>query len=298
MFRTIRNLFVIALIGVMATSCLKSNSGNEEVVTQQSFSQYIGFVNNKSTGESSSITALGLTLYINYTESTAQVDITGLKIGSSTYPTISLEDISWKSDKAGFVELKAASIVPSANGLQIPTVTNFEGKLVERLFDSLASTNNPEGYWPNLTLHFVMDGQYEVLISSALQIYEGTLVSTSESGATYTNTKPLYTATIDAEKRVLAIRMNSVQFIEGMPAMDIDIPGLPYVVDGTDLKFNSESIVPTIKDTPYPPYTLTEVTGEVELEDGLELQFVCNPPQLGKFTVKIDAPFESKSQSK
>lgn len=292
MFKTIRNLLVFALIGATAASCIKNENGNEDLITQQSFSQYIGFVTDKTTGEISSLTGLGLTLYLNYTSMTAKVEITGLKTGAASYPTLALEDIKWKSEKNGFVEMKAASITPSSNGLLIPTVTNFEAKLVERLFESLASSGNPNGYWPNFTLTFVMDGKYDVLISSSLQIYEGTLESTSESGAKFTTSNPVYTATINAEKRILAIRMNSVQFMEGMPAMDIDIPDVPFTISGTDLRINSQSIVPTIKDTPFPDYTLTDVRGEVELADGLDLEFSCNPKEKGQFRVVIDAPFD------
>ena len=296
MLRTLKNLFAVALIGILFSSCISNDdNGKNEVITQQTFGQYIAMITNTTTGESTSLTNIGITLYLNYTTSKANLEITGLKVGANTYPTIKLENITWKSEKSGFLDMEASVLNPNANGILIPQVTNLDGKLVERLIDSLKGSSNPNGYWPTLTVRFTMDGVYSVLLASSLQIFEGNLVSTSESGAKFTTTTPVYTATIDVEKRILGIRMNSVQFVQGMPAMDIDIPAVPFTVSGSDLVINSESIIPSIGDTPFPDYTLTNLKGEIELEDGLELEFVCNPPKLGAFTVEIDAPFDAKT---
>lgn len=75
----------------------------------------------------------------------------------------------------------------------------------------------------------------------------------------------------DENMESFTLKMNDVKFAEGMPiTIDIALPGVPCEVNGSNVTFDGDTIVPLMGMAPTPAYTFYDITGAIA--DG-ELQF-------------------------
>ncbi len=113
------------------------------------------------------------------------------------------------------------------------------------------------------------DNTEEVLPQGATA-YVGTISVEKNDVQTYSDTNVTFVATVAADNTV-SIEMNGVKFAEGMPALNINVAGIPKVGDD----FTIASIVPTIDEDPMPQYTLTDVDVDFEKGGKMEVDFTC-----------------------
>ena len=92
----------------------------------------------------------------------------------------------------------------------------------------------------------------------------------------------------NSETRRVNITMNSTSFIPQMPAMDIELANVPYVIDGAMAKWEVESITPQIGGVPYGAFPITNLKGSFNFNTGLTMNFDCTPRNMGKYQVAVN----------
>ena len=97
----------------------------------------------------------------------------------------------------------------------------------------------------------------------------------------------------EPEARTVNILMKNCRFVEQMPAMNILLEKVPFTVSGSSANFNIESIVPKIGDTPFPGFTIKNLSGYYDFSTGFVATFQCTPETMPlDFTVNIDCKYD------
>ncbi len=96
------------------------------------------------------------------------------------------------------------------------------------------------------------------------------------------------------DTRRLEISMKQAKFVGNMPMrLDIVLKNIPFTISGTTARWNVDAITPEIGGTPYPAFPITDLAGEYDFGDGLQMKFYCEPApgghSLGYFQVKVEA---------
>ncbi len=77
------------------------------------------------------------------------------------------------------------------------------------------------------------------------------------------------------DKKSFTLDIYKVKFAEAMSvSIDIAIPGIPATVNGDDVTFSGDTIVPLIGVVPSPAYTFSSINGEIK-EGELKFSAVC-----------------------
>ncbi|MDE6120254.1 MAG: hypothetical protein K2F63_00540 [Muribaculaceae bacterium] len=285
MLKTIKNFLAVVMVGLALASC-NNNSEPGEYIVKLPLNNFITMSDDLTDGTKSYGTEVGYEIRFNFTTMKAIVMINKLTLPDGmVYPSLTLADIPIKIEKDGAIKLDGENITPSGNGLlSVPYFDKVEFYFYERLFEDL--------YYPAATFEFVINGKYRMISTYAKQMLYGKLVSESEEGNKFKTSDPYYFFDINPATRTANITLHQVRFVQQMSRpLDIDLKNVPFLMDGEKLKFDLESIVPTIGDSPYPDYVLTNVKGEMDLTEGFSMEFTCNPPKLGRFVVEIEAEY-------
>lgn len=281
-------LFGTALaVAFTLSSC--SDDNNTDTIYEQSFMNCYAIVTDLTSSEPATVsTPVTWKWTTNWTQMTATGTVSGLTIGGSTFPTLTISDVSWSFDQW---------CVASASNPQVslstgtPTnITAFRLAWLDRL-DFGAAIG---GYDPGLTFSFVIDGKYKVEGSRAPLVLAGTTVSTPAEGNAFSTSKAIYSFVPDFSKLLAEIRLANIQFSDMMPQMSLmTFPGIPFTFDndGT-LHFEAESLVPCIGDTPYPNFPITQLTATIRPGKGGEISFVCTFKDV-PYTIHADIDYTS-----
>lgn len=277
----------IILIGSLAVSCNKNESGDKDVITEQSFAGCFSSVSDFSTQGQTLYTGTGYQLRINYTRLTGDLLVSGLKLTSSLqFPDFTIKDIPFKAMNDGWFEFAGTNIVPEIPGFaHVPTFNSVRIRLLQRDIDN--------HYLPAVLIRFEIDGHYVVVSSFEEQVLFGKTESTPIDGNTFTTGETSYLLKLNPAKRTADIVMVGSKFAENMPSFDITLPDVPFAVAGNKIVFSTAALTPSIGGTPYPSFPITNLEGELDLSEGLEMEFNCAPAILpGQlFNVDVDCKY-------
>ena len=286
------NLLVIfALLALTMVSCSDDNKNGNDTIYEQSFMGCFATVTDLQNPTNQTVSkSITMKLTTNWTKSTCELVMTGLSIGSQSYPSLQFTGMSWKN--SGWSEITTANPrVDSASGVA-PMVTEFEFEWLDRI--DLGTSVNVGAYVPALEFSFIIDGKYKVEGSRQPLVFGGTTTAKA-NGNSFTSTKSLYSITLDFENRQAAIRIANAQFAENMPSLGVmEFSGIPFTMaeDGEKIILNCEALVPSISGTPYPDFPITALHGEIEIGDGMDLDFICGFRGV-PYQVEVDVDYTS-----
>jgi len=266
---------VVAFLGL--TAC---NDNDAETITEQTLTDCFEFVNDITTNSQAAYSGVNYKIRLNYTQGKAEITINNLRTPDGTsYPTLSLANIPWSTTGKQII-VKGTDITPA--GATVPvTFSSFNLTYSPRIIENNISA-------PGVGITFTINSRFAVTSANPNQIAFGTTTTTDAQGSSFVGQKTYYTFIFNSETRRVNITMNSTSFIPQMPAMDIELANVPYVIDGAMAKWEVESITPQIGGVPYGAFPITNLKGSFNFNTGLTMNFDCTPRNMGKYQVAVN----------
>ncbi len=290
-FKSIALLFGLLISSLAFTSCESNNEPND-TITEQSFLRCYAVVNDTHINDLAGMTinkSAVIKLTLNWSKSTAKVEMTGITIGGMPYPMITITDLPWKIDNDGWSEISVSNTTAdTATGMPI-TIKNFELEWLDRLdFAEVVGS-----YDPALEFSFVVDNRYTVSGSRAPVVVTGTTISAASPEDSFTNLNSVYFASFDFDQKLANINILNAQFAKGMPALNIDFTKMPMSIDTEGvITIECASLIPEMNNTPQPSFPITDLKAKIVPGDGMDLEFACDFRGT-KYNVKADLDFTS-----
>lgn len=283
------------LYSICATLCLvllgACSSDDDSNYASKTFPGCFAYVNDMPTGATAIYSGVTYQLSIYYGDNKAQLQISGLQLPDGTkFPTMVLKDLRWKMDKYGWYDIEATNVKPSlSNYGKQPEFTTLKVRFCDRYIGGTSS--------PGLAVYYILDSKYSVSSAYSRQTIIGNLVSTDiATGEEYKDNDCTYYLHFNMDTRRLEITMKQAKFVGSMPMrLDIVLKNIPFTITGTKARWSMDAITPEIGGTPYPSFPITDLSGEYDFGDGLDMTFDCEPAPgghaLGKFKVMIDCDY-------
>ncbi|HJA98458.1 MAG TPA: hypothetical protein H9779_02515 [Candidatus Alistipes avicola] len=133
----------------------------------------------------------------------------------------------------------------------------------------------PDGYTFAQENDQLVDGR----MTGNLLFFGTSTVTTIKTGEQFVDDKILFELTED-ENGIIRMLMHETKFAANMPALEMEVPGIPYTCEGKTLHMSVEQTIPEIAGTPYERYVITELGGEVD-NTSFTVTFSC----MGAFKV-------------
>ncbi|MCH5221694.1 MAG: hypothetical protein J1F05_05115 [Muribaculaceae bacterium] len=260
----------VALL-LAANGCNSGSKGDN--IVESAFNNCFAYVSDGDAGQF--IPSLGYQVRINYTARTADVAIIGLKtLDGTTYPTITLTNLPWTyNEQTNWLVVSGRNIKSEISGFSnTPTFDSFTMRLNQRFIGS--------DYVPGLSLEYSLNGN-TVSSSYPKQTCFGVTTSSSEMTGNFRTDETNYYVIFDVEKGTVNITMQSSRFIEQMPALDIELKDIPFTLDGRVASWSVDAITPTISDTPYEDFPITNLVGSFDFGGEYTMEFDCLPKTMG-----------------
>lgn len=271
---------------LLLTSCDDDNKGNQ-TITEQTLPNCFAYVTDIADGPAAYYTGLAYKVRLNYTEPSAEVTVSGLKLTDGTsYPSFTLSGLKFSIDKDGWIVLSGENLQPSGIAASLD-VSRFSMRLYQRIVGS--------AYSPAFSVSMNIDGRYSVSSAFASQACFGITTSKSSSFSTFETKETQYALAFNTETRCVTISIVKAQFMEKMPAMDIVLKNIPFTMRGTTAYFEIDNIVPESNNTPYPAFPISNLKGELDFGAGMDMTFDCTPSMFegAVFNVTADCGFIS-----
>lgn len=282
------SILALSLMLIGISSCSKESSEEgEDTITEHNFESCFAYVKDIDATSGIFINNVGYQVRINSSKYRADIVVTGLtKPDGTYYPTMAIKNVPLKA-RGTWIDIEGNNLVPVIPGFAgVPLIKELKVSICPRLIGTY--------YVPGFCVEMNLDAGFTVLSSYENQLLFGKTTSTNTaSNSSFETTATDYVINIDTKANKMSILMEAAQFITGMPAMDIKLPDMPLTVDGDEIKVSVAEVIPTIKDTPYEQFKLTNVKAEFDPAKGLELEFDCAPATApGSYHVKADCDFE------
>jgi hypothetical protein len=271
----LKTFAVAAMSAFMTLSLPSCNSGDApDTITEQTFQQCYAIVTDTQGLTKSASTPVTIKLTLNWSQLTASATITGLEIGSSTYPMLTISDAKWNAENSGWCYTSTSN--PTAS---LPTgsvsVSDFSFRWLDRLdFATVLS----DTYDPGLAFSFTIDGRYRVVGSRNPIVLCGT-TSTLKAGATepYTTEQSYYSVKLDFSTNKATISIYNCCFADGMPTFDnMTFEGIDFTVADTGvISMSAAQIEPKLATVPQPSFPVTNLSATLTPGSGMTLQYVC-----------------------
>lgn len=287
--KKIFGLLSLILLMAVAQSCNKNNDNpsSNDNVTEHSFDKCFAYVQNISTGVEAYYGNLGYQMHVNSTRMTLDLLITGLKLTDGTaYPNITIKNIPWTLEDNWLV-VKAKDLIPSIEGFgSVPLFNTLEIRYRPRI---IGMSNIP-----GLAIKYNIDTKFSVMSSYSDQLALGVTTSESEKMHTsYETTDVNYYVSFDTDTRRVTVLMQGARFVDGMPAFDIAIPDIPFVIKGTKAVWEATSVLPTIGGVTFATYPISNLKGEFDFGGDFNYEFDCDPePMPGIFHVEAKCTYD------
>ncbi|MDE5682617.1 MAG: hypothetical protein K2I39_00210 [Muribaculaceae bacterium] len=280
MIKTFKVILVAALLAVGMSSCF---GGDDDTTRSASIMNCFASVESFADRQTTGFSGLSYDIKLNYTKGTAEVSINNFKLPDGTsYSSVKLSDMKFSINKEGWIEITQSSILAEAGDTDIQ-LSSVDIRLCDR--------PTSEGSLLGFFARYVVDAKYSVLSASAKQVQFGKTTSTSSAGQ-YETTAVDYVLGFNAVDGAVNILMKNCRFVENMPAMNILLEKVPFTVSGSTASFNVSSIVPKIGDTPFPGFTIENLSGYYDFSSGFVASFKCTPETMPlAFTVNIDCKY-------
>ncbi len=259
----------LLLACVLATSCEKTTSN--ETITEQTLTNCFAYVSDFADGPAAYYSNMGFKVRLNYTKPSADITISGLKLTDGTaYPTFTITDLKFAIDKDGWIVLTGEDITPSIPGVAVsPAIGKFSMRLYQRIVG--------DRYNPAFCVEMTLDRRYTVVSAQSSQICFGTTKSISDTMAPFETKETEYSLSFNIDTRCVNIAVHKAQFMSKMPAMDIVLKNIPFIMQGSKAIFSIDNIVPESNNTPYPAFPISNLKGELDFGSGFDFEFDCAP---------------------
>ena len=272
-------LLPLLLLGMIFTSCNNDDNPQENTsqVTINSSRNYISSINLED-NSLSILPGADYGVLVNFDRQTLQLFVNNLQFDpdkraiSFTLPEIRLDITTngWRIDHDEAIQVQADASTYSVSDIEIDFALRADG-----------SQNI-------VAINYTLDDKYMLTTLFTHNQFIGTTTSTditNPEDAPYSTNQSQYLVMIDNKTKTAELQIAYPKFVEAMPAERVgvlvfkDIP-LTFTQDG--FTFQTSSIVPQIKDTPYPDYTVAELQGHVTAGKSMKLSFECH-----KFNRKV-----------
>ncbi len=282
--KTLKTFLAVALLAFAAVSCV--SSGDPERKTTQTYSSCFNHVLNLGNQSDATFANPSYVMEFDFDTNLAKIEINNAKF-AEMMPAINmtLEGLKWKYNSAGFRTIEATDVVPMVNGeaMEQYILTKFNVAILDRYVYG--------SYEPIVNISYVVDGAFRVVAVPRSIIYVGsTGVVDTAFGTNFTTTAPVYQVVIDQATMTAEINIDKAKFAEAMPPMDMKFKGIAVKVTESGYELAKDSLVPEIASTPYPAYTITNLTGAASWSTGMDLRFTC----ASKFAVTVKLGYVSE----
>lgn len=285
------NFFALfTLLAMTLASCNDDNKGNDTIYEQSFLGCFATVTDLQNPTNQTIAKSITMKLTTNWTQQTCEIMMNGLTVGAQAYSQLNFDNMKWKQD--GWSEITTETPKVSSSTGIAPMVSDFEMKWLDRI--DLAHVSAVGVYTPALEFSFIIDGRYKVVGSRQPLVFGGSTTA-SANGASFTQTKSLYSIALDFENRQASIRIANAQFADNMPSMGMmEFAGIPFTIadEGEDIILDCAELVPSISGTPYPAFPITALRGKLEVGDGLDLSFNCGVRGT-TYTVVVDVDYTS-----
>ena len=285
-------LFVCLGLSVLATSC--GSSGEDETVYKQTIPNCFIYVEDFTSAAAAYYTNVSYEIKLNYTKATAEVLVTNLKLSDgTTYPSMRLSAMPFRIASDGWIEVTADNVVPDKGSYGGDVVfSSFKMRIYQRIVNGK--------YLPAVSFRYTVNQHFSVVSSTPQQLTWGTTTSTDQDGKSFKTTDTYYEVVINTDTRCANIYMNKASFIGSMPALDIVLNNVPFVIAGGRLVFNLDNIIPSIGGVPYNQFPIKNFKGGMEFDKGMNLSFDCEPATVAgsKYEVTADTSYAPVSTNK
>lgn len=241
-------LFLASILTVLMTSCL----GNTKNTVTQDFSPYcLSYVLDTTTGDNVVSSGATYKLVNNFDDGTLDIDISGVKMPNGTYIAFDI-----KGTRYGYNDNGAMSLyVPSSSflaGGETHTVTDLRLEYYSRYLGNQS--------FPMLLLSYMIDSRYFVRVIYNPAYYWGPTTVTDQDGKVFVNTDQtsFYGVQFDLDTKKASFAALGAKFAEGMPSLNMMFKDIEYTMDAYGYKMEKAELTPTIGDTPYPSYKITD----------------------------------------
>lgn len=267
--KKISMLLSLALIASMALVSCNSDTDNSYIIRQEYLSEScFNVVTDPSTGTKDVKTGVSYYFDFNYTDVTAEVSIRNLKIGSTTYPALVLQGLSWKMDEKGWKNITASNVTAVSTGSgSAPVFSTFRLSVLDRVVN--------QEYSPVVMVSYTVDGYSVTTFPRSMSYFGKTNTATGPSAAPYETKDTWYTIKINPEDMTCALAVNQAKFAQAMPSLNMEFPGLDFEFQGTNISVSKDALTPTIGGTPMSAFPISELSGMFNIAGDMNLRFNC-----------------------
>ena len=241
-------LFSVLLLTVIMTSCF----GDSNNTLTQDFSSYCtSYVVDTTTGTTAISNGATYKAKNNIDKGTMTLEVSGLKLPNGTYMAFTLEDQRYIYNEKGAIVINVPSAI-TVMGDMSHTITNLYFEYYSRYLGTQA--------FPMIVMNFTIDYQYTTRVIYNPAYYWGTTTITDQEGNVFTNSEQssFYGVQFDIEKNKAIFGAFNAKFNANMPSMNMTFKDLDYTLSTTSYTVSKDEIIPTIGDTPYPSYKITD----------------------------------------
>lgn len=294
----ISKLLVISMLSasMMAiTSCDKDNAG--ETIYRYPFTSCYAVVTDLSNNNTQTISSpVSISMDANWTTGKAEMTISGIEIGGSSYPAMTTSKTDWQLlDNMTWGEVTGSTVGTLATGAQV-LLSGFKFDWADRadLTAKLIEKDPTLKYDPAVSFSYVIDGKYKVAGARHPFRIAGETTSTPAGGEGFTSNVSLYTVSLDFINKVASIKVQNASFAQGMPLMEMEFPGIAYSIDeNAVVSLSCDALTPTMGGVPMPNYPISDLRATIRPgREKSQLHFVCNFRGL-PFTVEASLDFTS-----
>jgi len=284
--------FVCLGLSLFISSC--TSSSEDDTVYKQTIPGCFIYVEDLTSAASAYYTNVSYDIKLNYTKATAEVLVTNLKLTDGTvYPSLRLSDMPFRIANDGWIEVIADKVKPDKGsfGGEVE-FSSFKMRIYQRIVN--------QSYLPAVYFRYTVNQHFSVVSSTPHQLAWGTTTSTDQDGKSFSTTDTYYEILLNTDTRCATIYMNKANFISTMPALDIMLRDVPFVIAGGRVVIEAANIIPYIGGTPYMQFPITNLSGAVDLEHGFSMSFDCTPATVAGsvFHVKADTSFTPLTNNK
>ena len=271
--------FILAVAACLGfTSCL-SDKNNEETITTNC-PGYINAIYDPATGKTVYSDGVAYELKVNYTKSTADIQITGLKTPDGySYPPLLLSNLKFVTNSRGWMEFNEVDLMPSS-GTGSPVFTRFHIEMLNRTVGNY--------YVPCLDISYTINNTYTVhsVASGYIEVGTTNVTATLADGKTFTytpddNNAPSYTINLDGKTQKATVFITGAKFAEQMPAMNMKFKDIPFSIDASGyIRFSSPGFTPyrimaDNQEVPDENHPITNFAALIMPASGTTITFVC-----------------------
>lgn len=279
--KTLKILPILATVAISALLPSCNTDEEKDYVTTQSVPSCVNiFANGTSTP--SIVKGVSYRLDLNYTKSTADLYVYGLKMpDGSQYPELLFEGVPW-SVSGSWKTIRLMGAVPTSPSAManLPLFTSLNFSLVDRVVE--------QSYFPCFKIEYEFNGRSVVSTTTAmlcdgsttLEVTEGTDANTS------TTNEPYYLMQYDTDKGTISVRAYNVRPIPLSDACIFEVRDVPCTISDSGV-FTFES------SQPVSAYTASSLTSSLVLNNNLKVTKIsgnCTASNDFKLDIEYECP--------